>query len=71
MTEKGDFAKVVRAAKEQGWIVERTAEGHLRFLPPDPAFPPIFTGTPKDRGALSKHLRRMRAAGFVWPWPLG
>lgn len=65
-----DMRDIERAAREQGWRVERTAKGHVRFVPPDPTMPIVVaSGTPGDRRAIRNLLAALRRSGLVWPWP--
>jgi hypothetical protein len=57
-----------KAAKQQGWPVDRTADGHPRFWPPDGVTAPaIFSGTPSDWRAIRNFLADLRRKGFRWP----
>lgn len=47
--------KLAREAIRQGWVVEQTHKGHVRFLSPDGAHTVVTSGTPK-----SDHERRLR-----------
>lgn len=64
-----DLRQIERAAKDQGWSVERTTKGHPRFVPPDPAGQAcVFSGTPGDVRAIKNFVAQLRAQGFIWPW---
>jgi hypothetical protein len=57
-----------KAAKRQGWRIDRTTAGHPRFWPPDSSTPPaIFSGTPSDRRAIRNFLADLRRKGLAWP----
>lgn len=62
-----DIRKVVKEAKRQGWRVETTKSGHLKFLPPDRTKRAcVFSGTPGDQRAIHNHIAAMRRQGFRW-----
>lgn len=64
-----DLRDIEKAARDQGWRVERTKKGHPVFYPADPARHPIVTsGTPGDQRSLRNLLSELKAAGLVWPW---
>jgi hypothetical protein len=64
-----DLPDIEKAARDQGWRVERTRKGHPVFYPPDPSRHPIVTsGTPGDQRSLRNVLSELRAAGLIWPW---
>ena len=65
-----DIREIEQAAREQGWQVGRTAKGHHKFVPPDPAKKIVMgSGTPSDVRSLRNLLAELRRQGFVWPWP--
>lgn len=65
-----DFRKIQKAAREQGWRVERTRSGHWRFVPQDPSKPIVHAaGTPSDVRGIRNLLADLRRSGLVWPWP--
>jgi hypothetical protein len=59
---------VQKAARKQGWRVERCGNNHLRFIPPDPEAGIIHTGgTDQDVRARRNLIAEMRRTGcFVW-----
>ena len=61
-----DLRDIERAAREQGWRVERTRKGHPVFyaLSPDVALI-VGSGTPGDQRALRNLLARLRAGGLI------
>ena len=64
-----DLRDIVKAAREQGFRVDRTSKGHWVFYHPDPKVAPIyFSGTPGDWRAIHNLLGKLRRAGFIWPW---
>jgi hypothetical protein len=63
-----DLRDLEKAAKRQGWRIDRTTAGHVRFWPPNRSIPPaIFSGTPSDRRAIRNLLADLRRKGFRWP----
>ncbi len=65
-----DIRKIEKAAREQGWRVERTKKGHWRFIPPDPNKKIVLgSGTPGDQRAIRNLLANLKREGFIWPWP--
>jgi hypothetical protein len=65
-----DLRDLEKAAKKQGWAVDRTTKGHVRFTPKDPTVSPaIFSGTPSDWRAIHNFLADLKRKGFKWPWP--
>jgi predicted RNA binding protein YcfA (HicA-like mRNA interferase family) len=63
-----DVERLVAAARQQGWRVERTRKGHWRFVPPEPTGAVVLAGgTPSDRRAARNLLAGLRRAGLAWP----
>lgn len=63
-----DMRDIERAARDQGWRIERTSAGHLKFLHPDPAQGTVIaSGTPGDQRAIKNLLAQLRRRGFIWP----
>jgi hypothetical protein len=63
-----DLQEIEDAARAQGFIIDRTARGHIRFTPPDKGKEQVvFSGTPGDQRAIRNGLARLRRQGFVWP----
>lgn len=64
-----DLRDIEKAARDQGWRVERNRKGHPVFYPVDESKPAIVgSGTPSDRRAILNLLSRLKAAGLQWPW---
>lgn len=63
-----DIDKLIKAAEQQGWRVDRTRRGHHRFWPTDGSDPIIHSGTPGDVRAVRNLLARLKRHGFIWPW---
>lgn len=65
-----DLRKIEQAAREQGWRVERTKKGHIRFVPPDATKPMVVAaGTPSDHRSIRNLVAQLRRSGLIWPWP--
>jgi hypothetical protein len=63
-----DLRDLEKAAKRQGWGIDRTKAGHVRFWPPDSSIPPsVFSGTPSDWRAIRNFLADLRRKGLAWP----
>lgn len=65
-----DIAKIVKAARQQGWDVDQTKKGHWRFVPPDPTKSQVIhSGTSGDVRSIHHTLANLRQRDFIWPWP--
>lgn len=63
MAARKDFQRVIREAQRQGWSVERTNGGHVRFR--NPAGQSYFTGSsPSDFRAVRKLVADLRKMGY-------
>lgn len=59
------YTKLVKAAKEQGWELELTGSGHLRWTNPDGGFV-ITPSSPSDKGhGFHKAKKDLRKGGLV------
>ena len=56
--------KLTKQAEAQGWRVEPTRNGHIRFLAPDGKTIVIWASTPSDHRAWKNGLSQMKRAGF-------
>lgn len=67
--EKDDrFRAVMKAAEEQGWLVEMTSKKHWKFVPPHIEGRPVFfSGSPGDWRALRNFIAALRRHGFRPP----
>lgn len=63
MASRGDIRKLVKAARRQGWTVERTSGGHLRFAPPRGAYI-VVSFSPSDHRSWLNARARLRRAGL-------
>lgn len=52
----GLFREIRKRALAQGWRVEPTAGGHIRFVPPDPRHSHVIASSTPSRGRGLKHL---------------
>jgi hypothetical protein len=68
MTRRGEIEKLARLARAQGWRVEQLANGHYRFVPPDPSKPMTVTGgTPSDKHFIRNLVANLRRLGLKLP----
>lgn len=64
MPSKNDFRDLRRAAEKQGWTIETSRGGHLKWKSPNGKT--IFSSaTPSDKRAVNNHLSLLRRAGFA------
>ncbi len=62
-----DWQRVVEAAIDQGWRVDRTTDG-WQLKAPNGTFIETIHGTPSDWRAIRNSIARMRRfGGFEWP----
>lgn len=60
------FSALYRLAICQGWRVERTSGGHLRWVPPDADKPFVISASsPSDLRAVRNLRQYLRASGLV------
>lgn len=65
MKLKGDIKKLALAAQEQGWRVEATKNGHVRFVPPNPRGQfVIVPKTPSDHRSYLNSRALLRRQGL-------
>jgi predicted RNA binding protein YcfA (HicA-like mRNA interferase family) len=57
---------VVRAARRQGWRVEKTKGGHWRLYSPNGRGIVIAAGTPKGHRSVRDTVMDLRRHGFIW-----
>lgn len=68
MTRRHEIEKLARLARAQGWRVEKLANSHYRFIPPDPSKPMTVTGgTPSDRNFIRRLVADLRRLGLDLP----
>jgi hypothetical protein len=57
---------IERAAREQGWRVELTTKGHVRYIPTDKSKKiVIHGGTPSDHRSTRNLIAALRRSGLV------
>jgi predicted RNA binding protein YcfA (HicA-like mRNA interferase family) len=66
MAAKKELKEIVKAAEKQGWRVETTKKGHLKFLAPDGINGLTTGGTPSEHRAIANLLASLRRYGFKW-----
>lgn len=68
MTRRHEIERLARLARAQGWRVEKLANSHYRFIPPDPSKPMTVTGgTPSDRNFIRRLVADLRRLGLDLP----
>lgn len=67
MSGRKDVERVVRTAREQGFLVDRTGKNHWRVRGSDGQFVTTLPATPSDFRSLLNALARLKRAGLVWP----
>lgn len=63
---KKETKEIVREAERQGWRVETTKKGHIRFYAPDGVHVVHAGGTPSDHRSIANLLAQLRRYGFRW-----
>jgi hypothetical protein len=62
-----DFGQIKKAAKSQGWTVDPTNGGHVRFT--SPTGERYFTaGSPSDVAGTRNLLADLRGMGLIYPF---
>jgi hypothetical protein len=60
-----EHKELIHVARRQGWHVEITGGGHLKFVPRDPTKPIVYTSmTPGDRRSWLAARARLRRSGL-------
>lgn len=68
VTRRGEIERLARLARAQRWRVEQLANGHYRFVPPDPSKPMTVTGgTPSDKNFIRRLVADLRRLGLKVP----
>lgn len=63
ITSSSEYRALILAAESQGWTIEPTKGGHLRWKPPSGG--PIFSSaSPSDWRASKKLRAQLRRAGL-------
>jgi hypothetical protein len=64
-----DINAIIKAARQQGWRVDKTKAGHLRFWPANGADPQTYAGTPSKPSGINNFISWLERSGFQWPPP--
>lgn len=57
--------KIRKRARNQGWTIEITGSGHLKWVPPKKSEDIVFSAsTPSDHRALKNLLSRLKKSGL-------
>lgn len=68
MTRRHEVERLARIACAQGWRVEKLANSHYRFIPPDRSKRMTVTGgTPSDRNFIRRLVADLRRLGLDLP----
>lgn len=71
-TRSKELQKLIKSARKQGWMVEKTRGGHIRFVPPDKDKPIVVSGsTPSDRRSVLNLRAQLRRTGLKVNTPRG
>jgi hypothetical protein len=62
-----DIRKLLKAAENQGFTVERTAKNHWLIRNADGLAVATVASTPSDHRTWANTLARLRRAGLRWP----
>lgn len=64
-TRHKGLSQLVKLAQSQGWLVERTQSGHIRFIPPSADRPMIVSSsTPSDHRSIKNLKARLKRSGL-------
>lgn len=64
-TRNKELQKLMKLARQQGWLVEGTKGGHFRFVPPDSSKPAVISsGTPSDHRSMLNLRAQLRRSGL-------
>jgi predicted RNA binding protein YcfA (HicA-like mRNA interferase family) len=61
-----DYKELTKRAKEQGWRVRLSRNGHLLWQPPDGRTTIVSAGTTASGRGLKNHIARMVRSGFEY-----
>ena len=64
MSMNKDVVKLIKMAKQQGWRVEPTKNGHYKFFAPDGTIV-VAGSTPSENRGFKNLKSRLRARGLV------
>jgi len=58
MTSNPELRDLIKLGEQQGWIIDTTSGGHLKWIPPDPNMEFVITSsTPSDNAFAIKKIR--------------
>lgn len=60
-----ELRRIAQSAREAGWTVEFTRNGHLRFLAPDGDGIVVTGSTPSDTRSVKNCVARLRQHGLA------
>jgi hypothetical protein len=63
---KKELKEVAKAAKDQGWRVKETKNGHFWFFAPDGVNKVLAAGTSGGGRGMGNLVAKLRSYGFVW-----
>lgn len=61
---KKEWKELCKRAKQQGWRIEHTCNGHTKWLSPNGADIVVSGNTVSDRRGIKNHVAMLRRAGF-------
>jgi predicted RNA binding protein YcfA (HicA-like mRNA interferase family) len=64
MTARREARQLAKRAEQQGWTVDLSNGGHLRFKAPDGKIL-FFSSTPSDSRSMKNQISVMKKHGFV------
>lgn len=64
MTARREARQLAKKAEQQGWVIDLTKGGHLRYKAPNGKIL-FFSSTPSDARSLKNQVSLMSKNGFV------
>jgi hypothetical protein len=64
-----DMTRVLKALKDQGFVVTRTGKGHWLVRNGNGDFVTTLAGTPSEFRGWKNALAALKRAGLIWPPP--
>jgi len=62
-----DMTRLIKALREQGFVVTRTGKGHWLVRNANGDFVTTLAGTPSEYRGWKNAIAKLRRAGFIWP----
>lgn len=62
---KPEWRETARKALEQGWVIDFTSGGHLRWTPPDGKRPVVSANTPGDHRSVRNTISELVRSGLI------